>query len=171
MIIITSLNQAKVTAVKEVYPLSEVKALTYPSHVREQPRSDEETRQGAINRAMNALSDNKDAICIGLEGGVMELEGKLYLTSWGALAEEGKELLTAAGLRIELPKHFKETLKNSELSELIDAYTKTVNTREGLGAIGVFTNEHIERKDLFKQILISLKGQLEHRKKFSEDFY
>ncbi len=168
MIVVSSLNQAKVLAVKEVYQSDQVKARAYPSHVSHQPKSDEETRTGAVNRALNALSENKEAICIGLEGGVMEVGGKLYLTSWGALAIEGREVITASGLRIELPSHFKEALNKSELSDLIDTYTQRINTRENLGAIGAFTNERINRKELFKQIVTLLKGQFEHKKKLSK---
>ena len=47
--------------------------------------SDEETMQGAINRAKRALEEGEAPIGIGLEG-VMKTEHGLFMCNWGALA-------------------------------------------------------------------------------------
>src|SRR5699024_2613652 len=141
----------------------EIIAKSVPSHVSKQPIGDEETRLGAINRAKHVFPKDKKANAIGLEGGVIEVDGILYLCNWGALMEEEHKLYTAAGARIELPSTFKQALyKGTELSELMDVYTKTNDIRNHAGAIGIFTNDLIDRSSMFIHVVTLLKGQLEY---------
>lgn len=68
--------------------------------------SDEETMQGAINRAKRALEDGEAPIGIGLEGGVMKTEHGLFMCNWGALATSDGKVFVAGGARITLPDDF-----------------------------------------------------------------
>lgn len=79
IVAIGTTNQAKIAAVKAIFS-SEQYALVptnVPSDVSAQPLSDRETRQGAMNRAKHALEKENADIGIGLEGGVMEIDGEL----------------------------------------------------------------------------------------------
>src|SRR5699024_9190099 len=105
-IVIGSQNKTKIQAVQTVFQDSNVTAHDVPSDVSQQPMADEETREGAINRANYAQWKKPGSIGIGLEGGVMRVSGKLFLCNWGALKTEEGSLLTAAGARIELPETF-----------------------------------------------------------------
>src|SRR5690606_41694004 len=96
--VIASKNPAKINAVSSILANLEwtvdLSAVDAASGVSEQPFSQEETRQGAMNRATNALQDHDFAI--GLEGGVCEMEGILYLCNWGALTTQDGRMFTAA---------------------------------------------------------------------------
>jgi non-canonical (house-cleaning) NTP pyrophosphatase len=60
-------------------PLLEFKPVRVESGVSDQPMDLEETRQGAINRAQNALSSVPGAdLGVGLESGVMTVGGEMY---------------------------------------------------------------------------------------------
>jgi len=76
-VIIASKNPVKVNATKKafenVFPAEhfEFIGLQVPSFVSDQPMSDEETLEGAINRAENAKLARKDAdFWVGIEGGI-----------------------------------------------------------------------------------------------------
>lgn len=162
-IVIGSNNKAKVNAVRAVFPNETVVSHNAPSFVSSQPFSDEETMEGAINRAKQSAFIDSNAIGIGLEGGVMYVEKQLYLCNWGALVTNDKQLYTASGARILLPNEIaKELETGGELGDLIDHYAQKEDVRSNEGAIGIFTNDLISRKDLFRHVVTLLKGQWEY---------
>ena len=76
-----TVNPAKVQAVEMVLHNESfhVVAVDVSSDVSAQPFSDEETIQGAINRAVKALKETGADIGFGLEGGVTETEYGMFL--------------------------------------------------------------------------------------------
>lgn len=56
-VVVGSKNKTKVGAVEKVWKDAEITSLSVPSGVAAQPFSDEETMQGAINRAKRALEE------------------------------------------------------------------------------------------------------------------
>ncbi|UJL45105.1 DUF84 family protein [Virgibacillus sp. NKC19-16] len=163
-IIIGSTNPTKIKAVQEVFPLHTVTSKNVPSNVSSQPFSDEETRKGAINRALQCSNSNsEDTIGIGLEGGVMYVDNQLYLCNWGALVTQDGEVYTASGARIILPQEFTEPLKKGvELGDVMDRYAKKEGVRKKEGAIGIFTGEFISRQEMFAHVVKLLRGQWEY---------
>src|SRR5699024_3441450 len=116
---------AKLQAVQRVFPDEKVVSMDAASHVSAQPFSDEETMQGAINRAKQCADHTPDGMGIGLEGGVMYVGDRLFLCNWGALAVHNGDIFTASGARLALPQEFNEPLENgAELGDVMDAYTK-----------------------------------------------
>ena len=159
-----SKNNVKVNAVKHVFSESKVLGVESPSSVSKQPKTDEETRLGAINRALHCKYDSECDLSVGLEGGIMMLSDELYLCNWGALIYEDT-VITASGARILLPNSFKEPLNAGiELSALVDAYSLRKNTRTNEGAIGIFTEGSLLRTEMFEQVVTLLKGQYYHKK-------
>lgn len=159
-------NKAKVKAVEMVFPSAEIFSVHTPSGVSEQPFSDEETKKGAIYRATQSLQTNRDtySIGIGLEGGVMESEGTLFICNWGALATSTEDLFVASGARIPLPKKVADELyAGKELGPVMQWFSKKENVRHKEGAIGIFTNGLINRSTMFSHIIYMLKGQWEYR--------
>lgn len=165
-IAIGSKNAVKINAVKEVF---EGKNYSYTSvnvssDVSEQPFSDQETIQGAINRSQNVLKNTDAEIGIGLEGGVVETVQGIYLCNWGALTD-GEITVTAGGARILLPDEFRNPLLNGvELGTLMDDFTKKTEVGKNEGAVGIFTNGRMNRKDMFVHIVEMLLGQYEYKK-------
>ncbi|MEH6889253.1 DUF84 family protein [Bacillus sp. JJ864] len=155
-----SKNKVKVNAVQQVLTEAEIVSLSVPSHVSAQPFSDEETLQGASNRAKLALAEGKADIGIGLEGGVMHTNHGLFMCNWGALATKEGKLFTAGGARMKLPDEFIQPLEEGkELSEVMEDYTKQRDIRSNEGAIGIFTNNYVDRTDLFVHVVKLLVGQ------------
>ena len=161
-IIIGSKNPTKVKAVQEVFNNQVVCAEDVPSKVSNQPLSDEETLIGAYNRAEQAIQLYNAEIGIGLEGGVMELQGVTYLCSWGSMIDKNGVQFNASGARIPLPIEIAEGLhQDKELGDLMDLYAQKQDVRKNEGAIGIFTNNLIGRKEMFVHILKLMKGQSE----------
>ncbi|MGX6443075.1 DUF84 family protein [Neobacillus sp. K501] len=166
-IIIGSNNPAKIAAVKGAfhYQQSEFLSLDIPSGVSDQPFSDSETINGAINRAVGALKKGNGEIGIGLEGGVQESEHGLLLCNWGALAVNNMDPIIAGGARFLLPEEISVRLRaGEELGPVMDDYVKKQNVRKNEGAVGVFTNGLINRAQMFSHIMDLLVGQFHYQR-------
>ncbi|WP_099158811.1 DUF84 family protein [Virgibacillus ndiopensis] len=161
-ITIGSKNPTKIAAVQTIFPNANVTNLDAPSHVSAQPFSDEETRQGAINRAKTCVKENPNSIGVGLEGGVMYIDEELYLCNWGALVDHKQTIYTASGARILLPPEIQTQLaKGMELGDIMDQYAQKKEVRKKEGAIGIFTNEIVSREEMFVHVVKLLRGQWE----------
>ncbi|OCA92215.1 DUF84 family protein [Pseudobacillus wudalianchiensis] len=163
-IAIGSLNRAKKLALEKAVEAAglqaEIESVSVPSNVSEQPFSDEETRQGAVNRAKNTLTEANADIGIGLEGGVMETDAGLFLCNWGALAVKEQVIITAGGARILLPPTIAEQLRSGEeLGPVMERFTARAEIRQHEGAIGVFTNGLVTRDEMFLHVAKLLLGQ------------
>ncbi|WP_407272253.1 DUF84 family protein [Radiobacillus sp. PE A8.2] len=164
-IYIGSKNPAKILAVQNVFPDSVLETAEVSSKVSLQPYSDEETLEGAINRARECASIEKGVIGIGLEGGVMETSHGLLLCNWGALVDEARNVFIASGARIPLPDEITTELeKGTELGEVMDLYAAKVDVSKKEGAVGIFTNNEISRIEMFTHVMQLLKGQFEFNK-------
>lgn len=160
-------NPAKVDAIINGFDGIEANFLptSVSSGVSEQPFSDEETIQGAINRAKAALESEGADLGIGLEGGVVETEFGMFLCNWGAIIDKDNEPIIAGGARILLPDEIaKELKKGIELGDVMEAFTKQKDIRSHEGAIGIFTNHYVTRKDMFTHVVKLLVGQLTYKK-------
>lgn len=162
-VIVASKNAAKIGAVSKV--LSELKidaeliSIETDSGVSAQPRTISETRKGAVNRARNARLEDSD-FAIGLEGGVFELDGQMYLCNWGALAAKGGKVYTAAGAQIPLPEEIANQLRNGrELGPVMDHYANETEIRHHKGAVGILTDGLINRDEMFVHVVKLLMGQ------------
>ncbi|MFD3445273.1 DUF84 family protein [Microbacteriaceae bacterium 4G12] len=155
-----SLNKTKVGAVENIWSQEEIIPVSVASGVAVQPFSDEETIQGAINRAKNALEAANAYVGIGLEGGVVETNQGLFVCNWGALVTQSGETFLAGGARIKLPDEFLAPLRSGkELSEVMDEYTRQKDIRSNEGAIGIFTAGYVNRVDMFTHVVKILVGQ------------
>ena len=158
-----STNPVKLSATQLVLNDYDVVGVNVSSGVSNQPKSDEETILGAINRAMSLP---KDGLRIGLEAGVTMHLGKLYLINWGALIDEDDNVYTAGGTRIELPEFVKKGIydEGKELADIMGEVFNDNDIRKKQGAIGVFTSGMVERKDIFTHIVKLLYGQYLYKK-------
>jgi len=159
---IGSSNPAKIKAADPFLAyFKEAELLSYSSDslVSAQPFSDEETKEGAINRAKDCVKQGA-SIGLGFEGGVMEMEDGMYLCNWGAVADKDGNVFSAAGARILLPHSIVEGLKQGqELGTLMGEFTQDPEIRKKDGAIGVFTSGMLTRSEMFLHISTILLGQ------------
>lgn len=126
------------------------------SEVPDQPFSDEETLQGALNRAQNArdLEPNAD-YWIGLEGGVMEDRGLLQSFAWIAVIGEGGRTGRARTAAYHLPEETANLVRQGvELGPAEDQVWGQTNTKQGRGSVGLLTDNVIDRSGYYVQAVI-----------------
>ncbi|SEP11739.1 DUF84 family protein [Aquisalimonas asiatica] len=158
-----STNPAKLDAVQAVFTPDQgftVVARSAPSGVADQPRSDDETRTGAVNRAHWLVRQPGVELGLGLEGGLVDHAGDMWLCNWGALATSRGHLLVASGARIPLPRELAQSLrKGGELGDVVDSWSGREGVRHREGAIGILTEGEVSRADLLGHIVRLLFGQ------------
>ncbi|WLD95442.1 DUF84 family protein [Alkalihalobacillus sp. AL-G] len=161
-----SKNPAKIRAVEKVTNKLgwTIEAIDTPSLVSEQPFSDSETRQGALNRASACIPNGYD-IGLGLEGGVVDTEVGMFLCNWGALVTRGRTNFVASGAKILLPTEIAEPVRSGrELGDVMADYTDKKDVRKKEGAIGIFTDGWVTRDEMFAHVVKLLVGQYQFSK-------
>ena len=160
-VIIASKNPVKINATQKaferVFPTEDFEfiGLQVPSFVSNQPMSDEETLEGAINRAENAKLARKDAdFWVGIEGGI-ETDGiDMDAFGWMIILSE-KRFGQARSCTFPLPPYVARAVNaGQELGHVNDAFFKMHNSKQGGGAVGSLTNNLVTRMDLYVQPLI-----------------
>lgn len=134
----------------------EVEGVDVESGVRAQPIGMEETVQGAVNRAKAAYAAVPGcALALGLEGGVMEMAGRMVLFGVAAVFD-GQQVSAAQSGGVPLPDAWGEALKNGEeLGPFIAALFKDYNRK--IGTMPFLTKGKILREEEFT---IAVKGAL-----------
>ena len=161
---IGSITTVKVGAVSEIiqdYPhLSDavLRELQTDSGVSVQPKSLEETIQGAMNRAKNVFDDCDYSI--GIESGLMHVPNTKtgYMDVCVCVIYDGKEFHIGLSSAWEFPdKKITELMikEGLDMSEAINRAGLTDNPQIGSeeGAIGILTKGRLTRKDYTKQAL------------------
>ena len=170
---IGSKNKSKTDALKEIlkeYPdflNAEIVCKEVDSGVSGQPKSLEETIDGAKKRAKNAFDECE--LSVGLESGLMKVpETKTgYMDVTVCAIYDGKSfhlgLSSAFEYPIELTKYVLE--KNAELSDAYRdlGFTKEQKIGEGQGIIGVLTKGRLDRKEYTKQAIRTALIHLENK--------
>jgi inosine/xanthosine triphosphatase len=152
-------NQAKRSAVVLATGKEPI-CLSVPSGVSDQPMTEAETIEGAVNRAKQALSRVPEAqIGLGLEGGLTfddEYTGQWYLISVCA-AWDGKRLSLGKGLAFPVPNTAGERIRQEgiELRTIIDEWSGTIGSNHKGGAYGLFTEDRIKRAEVFRDAVIA----------------
>lgn len=162
VIAIGSTNRIKIQSVKNALDNENFKIVSCSaeSNVRPQPISDEETLQGAINRAKDSLQKMESSLAIGLEAGVVFLQEQIYLCHWGAIVDNNNNIYFTNGPLILLPKEYRTDLLNGKnLEEIMHNSTGIENLGSKQGAISVFTQKRLDREQVLTQIVKALIGQ------------
>ncbi len=163
-ITVASTNKAKVDAVTEVlkeYPHlahAEIQSVSTRSDVSDQPKSLDETIQGAMNRARNSFADCEYSI--GIESGLMAVPYTKggYMDVCAAAIYDGKEFHIGLSSAWEFPDPKVTNLimqGGMNMSEAINHAGITSNPGIGSaeGAVGIFTKGRVDRKEYTKQAL------------------
>lgn len=159
-VMIGSTNPVKVQAVRvvfeKIYGEVEVCGVEVESGVGEQPMSEEETVRGAKNRARKVMRQTKEKVDygVGIEGGVVEIRGKLFECAWVAVRnQKGKEGL-GGGLYFELPpKVAAKIRRGGELGPIMNELTGVEDVKKKMGAIGILTRNKLNRQQAYEQII------------------
>ncbi|MGD8192249.1 inosine/xanthosine triphosphatase [Brevibacillus ginsengisoli] len=160
-LILGTTNQAKHAAVI-LATGTEPLGVKVSSGVSDQPLSEHETIQGAINRAKNAWEASPRPtyrIGLGLEGG-LHYDG-MYTQQWYLFsvcaAWDGTRLTIGKGLYFPIPNQIGERVQQEgiELKTVIDELSGTTNNNHKEGAYGLFTAGQVTRANVFRDAVIA----------------
>jgi len=161
-IAVGSLNCVKLQAVQNAWddPSVTITPYSVPSNVPSQPLSDEETLEGAINRALNSLMKSEADLGFGLEAGIVFIRDDVYLSHWGAIVDRSEKVYFTNGPLILLPADYREPLlRGKSLEEIMHGSTGIQKLGAKEGAIGVFTENRLNREQVMTQMVKVLIGQ------------
>ncbi len=127
------------------------------SKVQEQPLTEEETKQGAINRAKDCLAKTDAQLAFGLESGVFFKDEDVYLCNWGVLVDRSGKMFVTNSPNILMPRKFKDDLLSGKpLKEIIYDFTGMKTVDNDTCAIALFTNYALSREKFFSEIVKTL---------------
>ena len=159
-IVVASINPVKILAAlegfKHMFPDQHFSAtgVTVPSGVSDQPLSDQETLQGAMNRACTARDGHPADYWIGIEGGLELVHGEMECFAWiVVLSRErmGKSRTATFFLPQEVSALVKQGL---ELGDADDRVFGLSNSKQQNGSIGILTDDVITRASYYEHAVM-----------------
>lgn len=163
VIAVGSKNPVKIAAAlkafQSMFPDQVFKIIGYDtdSGVSAQPMSDDETLQGAKNRAASALKADDSAVYgVGMEGGFQELTEGWFDAHWVVILERSGKQGIGQSIRIPIPDSFMPDIHaGKELGQVIDEYFGEVNAKQGKGYVGLVTNNVIDREKMVRDAVVA----------------
>jgi len=160
-VVISSKNPVKIQATKnafeKMFPDSQTVFYgeSFPSHVAEQPMSDEETLTGAVNRAQGAKQNIIDAdYWVGIEGGVEENNSVMEVFAWIVILSQDVTSRSSTST-FALPERVAVLLRQGmELGDADDVVFGRSNSKQQNGAVGLLTNDLITRTAYYELSLV-----------------
>jgi inosine/xanthosine triphosphatase len=160
-IIVASKNPVKIQAAldgfRKMFPEEKFRAegVSASSEVSDQPMSDAETLQGALNRARNARTQTPQAdYWVGIEGGCDEQQGVLEAFAWVVALSNERMGRSRTGTFV-LPAEVARLVRQGvELGEADDRVFRRSNSKQGNGAVGILTRDVIDRTGYYEHAVI-----------------
>ena len=160
-VIVTSENPVKVEATRRgfsrLFPnqIFRLCTLAVPSGVRGQPLSSDETLQGAMQRVQTAMGQEPQAdYWVGIEGGVEAHGDEMASFSWIVVRSPERCGKSRTGLYYLPPRIAQLIRQGVELGEANDIVFATSHSKRGSGAIGLLTDQVIDRTQIYEQAVI-----------------
>ena len=160
-VIVASKNPVKVqsarTGFSALFPSIDwdVQGHSIPSGVSDQPMSDEETLQGAVNRARAAQQQFPNAhFWVGIEGGCSVQEAEMWVFAWIVVfsrERSSKAKTSMFALPVEISKLVQEGI---ELGVATDMIFGKENTKHSQGVVGMLSKGLIDRTKYYVQPMI-----------------
>jgi inosine/xanthosine triphosphatase len=159
LIVLGSNSPVKINATRQAFETYfdyvEVKGISVPSGIKPFPTSEEETFQGAVNRA-KAVSEMEPAdYFVGLEGGLQTLNGYTIVKQIAIVLHDEK-----TGVGVSSGYTAPETLINQldmttdESRKILDRYFGQTEILSKEGIIGVLTNGKLNRTSISRDAVI-----------------
>ncbi len=160
-VIIASKNPVKINAVKEafakMFPSEEFEfdGVSVSSGVSDQPMDNDETLQGALNRANNAKTKFPNAdYWVGIEGGIETTENEMSAFAWIVIKATG-QMGKAKTSMFFLPNKVVELIKQGkELGETDDIVFGHTNSKQKNGAVGILTGNVVTRTSYYVEAAV-----------------
>lgn len=161
LIIIASHNPVKLKAAQngfeQMFPdqLWQMKPVSVPSGVGDQPGSDEETFVGAKNRAHSAQEAYPEAdYWVGIEGGVADSDRGLAAFAWVYVLHQGHAGYARTGTFTLPPEVARLVREGMELGDADDIVFKRENSKQQDGAVGILTDGVMDRAGFYTPAVI-----------------
>jgi inosine/xanthosine triphosphatase len=161
IIAIASKNPVKIQATlngfQRMFPTEtyQIEMVSVPSGVSEQPASNQETLQGALNRARAAADMVTRAdYWVGIEGGIEDYGVEMAAFAW--IVVQSKSLCGKGRTgSFFLPSQIAELVRDGhELGYADDIVFQKSNSKQENGAIGILTGNVVDRTALYEQAVI-----------------
>lgn len=152
-------NPTKIRAVERVmktfWPDAEVVGVSVPSGVSDQPSSEDEAVEGALNRARASIEAMGVDMGVGIEGYTSDTKHGMFLSPIVVVVDSQGRKGVGHGGRFLLPEGVAaEVRKGRELGPVMDEFIGEHNVKQRQGAVGVFTKGRISRTELSENAVI-----------------
>ena len=157
-VIIASKNPVKINATKKAFEEVfnehfEFEGVSADSSVSDQPMSNEETLKGATNRLDN-IQNLKADFFVSMEGGVDLLDDNYEAFAWIVISHKNK-ISKAKTATFPLPLKISKLIQEGyELGDADDIVFKRSNSKQQNGAVGILTDNVINRTDYYSHAII-----------------
>lgn len=159
---VASANPVKIEAARQafqqVFPQVEwiCQGCSVSSGIPDQPIGIGQTQEGAINRVQELKKqDLSSDYYVGMEGGISKAEGDCYAFAW--MYVESKEGISGKAMTgfFQLPSPVVDLLEGGmELGHAMDEIFYLENTKQKGGAVGLLTNDLIDRTQYYVHAMI-----------------
>ena len=173
-IIVASRNPVKIEATRvgfqQMFPELEfaVEGIEVASGVSDQPMSDEETFQGAMNRLAAARAERPTAqFAVGIEGGIEVIRGKMMAFAWIVIESSGAIGSSRSGTFALPPQVQQLVAAGEELGVANDHVFAQHNSKQQGGAIGLLSNGIIGRELLYSHAVVLALVRFHHQDLFA----
>lgn len=160
-VVIASGNPVKVNAVRIGFNKMfgegrfEFESVEVPSGVQDQPMDNSTTLAGAVNRARNAEAAKQQAqYWIGIEGGIEKSDEEMEAFAWVVIRSKKGTGKAKTGTFLLPPEISRLIEEGKELGEADDILFGHTNSKQKNGAVGILTNNVIDRTTLYAQAVI-----------------
>ena len=157
-VLIASKNPVKINATKKAFEdvftdHFEFEGVSADSLVSDQPMSNDETLKGATNRLQNIQHLEADYL-VSIEGGVDLLDNNYEAFAWIVISDKNK-IGKAKTATFPLPLKISNLIKEGyELGDADDMVFKRSNSKQKNGAVGILTDNLINRTDYYTHAII-----------------
>lgn len=160
-IVVATQNLVKIkaveTAFREMMPNIdiEIKGIYAESGVSDQPKTEEETARGAMNRAVNVSKLIQADYWIGIEGGIEDKNDEMQGFAWIVIINKDGQIGKGKTGVYYLPPKVRELIKHGkELGEADDIVFKQTNSKLKNGSIGILTDNVINRTKYYTDAVV-----------------
>lgn len=133
-----------------------------PSLVADQPMTEAETRNGAVNRVKACMASNQADWYIAIEGGVDKFTDGPATFAYVAICN-GEHWSIGRSTNLPLPGAVYDALTaGEELGDVMDRLFNTDNIKQKGGAIGLLTNHLATRQSVYELAIILAMARFNH---------
>ncbi len=159
-VVVGSQNPVKVEATREAFLkyFDEVTVIStkVDSGVQPFPMSQEETLNGALNRARAAQAlESPTEFAVGIEGGLLEFDDRFYIQAF-AVVMQGEEIGVGRSVAVEVSSKMVSLIDpaSDKSKKIVDQLLGRSNLFQQEGVMGVLTQNRLSRTQILRDAII-----------------